>query len=294
MARRCDEAQAEPFQIVEGIAERVDFQLAAVARTGVDLAYREAAAEPSSRRPVEPEAKLGELIERGLRPGFAQCRPEHVQKQKLAHLEIVPRIRAVERLVAQREVGDDVAFDDCLEERPLEPRRIAQVTARNPALAADPHPGEDIAAKGFDEAQPFPTLPASPGSAVDPDRAPGSRASSWPISERLCSTSRMRIHTRALTSPSSHRHVEIELVVGRIGDVRGAHRRRVPTRARHSLRPRSGLPAPASERPSSPCDPGARRYCRTAPQCRGTAGGFLDEDLTGAARARDQRQRRPE
>ena len=46
MARRGDEAQAEALEVVEGVVERVDLQLAAVAGAGVDLADRERAAEP--------------------------------------------------------------------------------------------------------------------------------------------------------------------------------------------------------------------------------------------------------
>ena len=38
MARRGDETQAEPFEIVEGIVERVDLQLAAIAGAGIDRA----------------------------------------------------------------------------------------------------------------------------------------------------------------------------------------------------------------------------------------------------------------
>ena len=85
MARRCDEAQAEPFQIVEGVAERMDLEFAAVARTGIDLADREAAAEPPSHLPVEPDTELRELIETDLGPGLGQRRLEHVLEQDLAH-----------------------------------------------------------------------------------------------------------------------------------------------------------------------------------------------------------------
>ena len=45
MARRGHEAQAEALEIVEGVVERMDLQLAAVAGAGIDLANRETAAE---------------------------------------------------------------------------------------------------------------------------------------------------------------------------------------------------------------------------------------------------------
>ena len=52
------------------------------------------------------------------------------------------RVRAIERLVAQREVGDDVALDHRLEYRPLEPRGIAQVATLDPAaILSSPRPG---------------------------------------------------------------------------------------------------------------------------------------------------------
>ena len=48
-----DEAQAEALQVVDHIVERVDFQLAAIARTGIDLPDRQAAAQPRARGPVK-------------------------------------------------------------------------------------------------------------------------------------------------------------------------------------------------------------------------------------------------
>src|ERR1700722_4492669 len=58
--------------------------------------------------------------------------------------QIVPRIGAVERLVAEREVGDDVLFDRGFEQRPLEPGCVAHVTARD-AAAGDAQPDQEIA-----------------------------------------------------------------------------------------------------------------------------------------------------
>ena len=60
MARRGDEAQAEAFQVVERVVECVDLQFAAVAGAGVDLADRQAAAEPALRRAVEVCRQRGE------------------------------------------------------------------------------------------------------------------------------------------------------------------------------------------------------------------------------------------
>jgi hypothetical protein len=48
MARRGDEAEPKAFEIVIGIAERMDLQLAAVAGAGVDLADRQRPAKPAA------------------------------------------------------------------------------------------------------------------------------------------------------------------------------------------------------------------------------------------------------
>src|SRR5690606_15879055 len=91
-------------------------------------------------------------------------------EQESAHVgsEVVPRVRAVERLVAQREVRDDVAVDGGLEQRPLEPRRIAQVAALD-AAGRDPDPGEHVAAEAFDEREAL----ARAGRQRDPQLARG-------------------------------------------------------------------------------------------------------------------------
>src|SRR6185312_6681708 len=69
--------------------------------------------------------------------------------------QIMPRIRAVERLIAEREVGDDVAFDCGLEQRPLEPGRVAQVAASDATIAIEAQPRQDVAAKSFRERHAF-------------------------------------------------------------------------------------------------------------------------------------------
>src|SRR4051812_37508695 len=63
----------------------------------------------------------------------------------------MPRVGAVEGFVAQREVGDDVALDDCFEQRPLEPRRVAQPAMPDTASSIQPYPAEDVTAEAFDQ-----------------------------------------------------------------------------------------------------------------------------------------------
>ena len=61
MARRGDETEAEALEIVEGVVEGVDLELAAVAGAGIDLADRQAAAEPAARGGVERGGERGEF-----------------------------------------------------------------------------------------------------------------------------------------------------------------------------------------------------------------------------------------
>src|SRR6266511_3287931 len=62
-------------------------------------------------------------------------------------LQIMTRVRTIERLVAQGKVGDDVALDGGLEHRPLEPRGVAQMATFDVAICADPEPHEDVPAE---------------------------------------------------------------------------------------------------------------------------------------------------
>src|SRR5688572_17743356 len=70
-------------------------------------------------------------------------------------LKVMAGIRAVEGFIAEREVGHDVALDRRLEQRPLEPGRIAQVAALDAAVRADAHPREDVAAETLDQCGAF-------------------------------------------------------------------------------------------------------------------------------------------
>src|SRR4029079_1712879 len=68
-------------------------------------------------------------------------------------LQVVPRVRTVERLVTERKVGDDISLDRRFQQRPLEPRRVAQMTTRNPAIPVDPEPHQNVAAESFGYSQ---------------------------------------------------------------------------------------------------------------------------------------------
>ena len=115
MSRRRDEAEAEALKVVEGVVERVDFKLAAVAGTGIDLADRKAAAEPLARRAIDvwqrvrppPPSPIAGSASVMLR----RANPSNRSSRIGSTLKIVPRIGAIEGFVAQREIGDDVPFD---------------------------------------------------------------------------------------------------------------------------------------------------------------------------------------
>ena len=101
----------------------------------------------------------------------------------------------------------------------------------------------------------------------------GRRARIWSISARLCSTSRMRIQTRALTSPSvKHRHLEGEL--DRRADRRAL--RRVEGAARGAADIAAGAELARQFRAAGcrcrRCGPAARRCCRRGSTRRGESG----------------------
>ena len=99
MARRGDEAQPEPLEVVERIVQRVDFQLTAVARAGIYLADRQAAAEPSACGAVDLLGKFGQSNVADYWRRLGERRRCQAAKKKLKDndlLQIMPRIGAVE------------------------------------------------------------------------------------------------------------------------------------------------------------------------------------------------------
>jgi hypothetical protein len=85
MARRGNEVEAEPLQIVIGIVQRVDFQFAAVAGTGIHFSNRQTTAESSPRRSIDLRAQLSQRrFGRGGR-GDRQRQSQQILKQQLAH-----------------------------------------------------------------------------------------------------------------------------------------------------------------------------------------------------------------
>ena len=72
MARGGDEPDTETLDIVKGVAERVDFEFAAVARAGVDFADRETA--PEASRNDASKLRARSIERRSPSPRRARCR----------------------------------------------------------------------------------------------------------------------------------------------------------------------------------------------------------------------------
>src|SRR5262245_30187882 len=132
-------------------------------------------------------------------------------------LEIVTRIGAVERFVAEREVGNDVAFDRNLEQRPLEPGRVAQMATLDGAVLAEADGHENVAAEGLGEAETFARLArSSEGSAEF--------ALGQPLEHLLDQLEALFDLAGADPQPRidiavvAYRHLEFELIVWRIPD----------------------------------------------------------------------------
>src|SRR5262249_18285787 len=86
MPWRGNEAQPEALEIIEGVVERVNLQLAAVAGTSIDLADRQTAAEPA---PCHRVKFAGELRQRRMvssRRRFGERPAQHALKQSPSHL----------------------------------------------------------------------------------------------------------------------------------------------------------------------------------------------------------------
>ena len=273
MARRGGELDAEALDVIDGVVERMDFQLAAVAGAGIDLADGDRAAEQPARALLQRacRARPERLARRGVRRGATSSpRARTAIGAAACASEVVPRIRAIERLVAEREVRDDVVLDRGFEQRPLEPGRVARVAARDAAL--------------LQTRTQTSTSPRNASVMATPSQAPLSVGSTARVSVRrqvgepcleqrkLCSISRMRTQTRASTSPvGQHRHLEARVRIRRIGQIaprveicgrrRGRHNRRRPMRHQFAGR----------QCRSCRCDPAATACRRRAARFRQTA-----------------------
>src|SRR5580704_11899984 len=178
---------------------------------------REAPPKGALGRLVHGRGQRGKLRIRGTGRAFRQRRPETLQ-EGLAHLEVAPRVGAIERFVAKREIGHDVALDCGFEKRPLEPRGVAQVAARHHAVVCEPHMREDIAAKSLDEREALAS--ASEWRECGADRAAGqAREHRLDQIEAFADLFNPNPYAGVYVASAPDRNLETESVVRRIGTV---------------------------------------------------------------------------
>ena len=224
MARRGDEAQAEAFQVVERVVERVDFQFAAVAGAGIHLADRQAAAEPPLRRAVEVARRARQGPDRGHRfcHGRAQAleeRSQHGPSRSMGACSLPPAPSREGRgriwWRCHRSCPEYEQLNDLLQSgksATMLPSIAASSSGHwnhdasrrwqrsmRPA-AVDPQPHQHVAAERFGQRHAL--ARAARRRSRCGRRPAASRSSICSISDRLWSISLMRIQTRALTSPS--------------------------------------------------------------------------------------------
>src|SRR3974390_217272 len=201
MPRRGDETHAEALEIVERVVQRVDFQFAAIARAGVDLTNGERTPEPRASGAVHVRGEFGE---RGLvrpRRGLRQRCVRNAFEQSAAH--------------DYRSCPEYEQLNDLLQ--------IGKSAMMLPSIAVSSsgHWNQDASRRWHRATVPSAlsrsqtsTSPRNASTSAKPSLAPcvvktvrtspgGSESSNCSSIDRLCSTSRMRIQTRALTSPAS-------------------------------------------------------------------------------------------
>ena len=91
--------EAEAFEIVERVVERMDFQFAAVAGAGIDLPDRQRAAELGARGAVDALRELGKAGLVGLGRGFRERAVNEAFEQRLAHQRSCPEYEQLNDLL---------------------------------------------------------------------------------------------------------------------------------------------------------------------------------------------------
>src|SRR5262249_51948277 len=204
MPGRCHETQPESLEIVERVVERVNLELAPIARPGIDLADREAAPQALPRGALDARRELGErrfvLVRRRFRQGAAKEALEQGSAHARSPYRSCPEYEQLNDLLQS---GKSATM-------------LPSITASNSG-----HWNQEGSRK-WQRATRSPssltqtsTSPRNASVIATPSRtAPERSISVWiepsgrcrkicAIIARLCSTSRTRIQTRALTSPAS-------------------------------------------------------------------------------------------
>jgi hypothetical protein len=126
------EADTEAFEVVQRIVEGVDFELAAVAGTRVDVANTERPAEHGADLLLERLAHAQAVVRLRRRLGGdpdgrdLSQRLQHETARVRCLLQIMATVGEVEGLVDEREVRNDVVNHRMFQNRPVLPRRIVR------------------------------------------------------------------------------------------------------------------------------------------------------------------------
>ena len=85
MTRRSDKTQAEPFEIVEGVAKSMDLELAGIARACVYVTDRQAAAQLEVCCLVDVRSERGEIRIVGRRCRLGKRRLQQAFEEDFSH-----------------------------------------------------------------------------------------------------------------------------------------------------------------------------------------------------------------
>ena len=193
VARAGDEPDAQALDVVVGVVERVDLQLAAVARAGIDLADRQRLAEDGQQFVAGCAAPR--RARRRRRAAAARCRCRCGRSGGGSSTsEVVSRVAEVERLVDEREVRE---------------RCCRSPRARAPASSATTGRGSGSAGCGRRRPAPAPRAPRR--ASLRPSRR---RSAALPGS---CTCG-------ARTAPSGRSRAELADQAQRLEDLVEAHR----------------------------------------------------------------------
>src|SRR4051794_13681721 len=131
-------------------------------------------------------------------------------------LEVVARVRTVERFVAEREIRDDVVLDDSLQQRPLKPGRIAQVASLD-LTVPQAEPNQNVAAEPLDDSHAFARLRTMPN--VYSRRPPG-KPVQYLVDQckGLLDLAYANPDARIDIALVQHGHLKAQAIVGRVGE----------------------------------------------------------------------------
>src|SRR5688572_17730966 len=109
-----DKSDSQAFDVVHGIAERMDLEFTAVARSGIDVTDAQGATQDVANPLLQLVSDAQRIVGCRLRLGGNSCTTDCMKR--LEHeLEIVATIGKIERLIDQRKIRHDVSNDRVFE-----------------------------------------------------------------------------------------------------------------------------------------------------------------------------------